>query len=241
MVHIKVLLATVFALVASTASSHPFNPSRAASAINLFYKNNPYKGAFLTCSIKGCSADLVAQYIAASKASAKEREDESKEDNALSRLNPLKKARGGDLAVLAKKKFSFDLSRSAVFLIYGGCYQGCANEFIYNNILPRLGTGTDMKTVAKKVAADMGFFAPVICIPMAYLVKGLLRGRGLRESYASYLDDVVNKGVLFKNWMIFIPAQCLTFSVIPQHFRVSFVAGVSFFWMIILSSILSES
>mmetsp|Transcript_6213 Transcript_6213/g.13520 ORF Transcript_6213/g.13520 Transcript_6213/m.13520 type:complete len:241 (+) Transcript_6213:131-853(+) len=221
--------------------------SMGPSAISNFYKKNPFKGAFLTCSIKGCTADLVAQYIAASKANDQHDEHFKRQldyDNALSRLNPLKKARGGDMhdtAIANKKKFKIDLRRSAMFLIYGGLYQGCANEFLYNSVLPRLGTGTDWRTVGKKVAADAFGIVPFLCIPMAYLVKGLLLGRSVRDSYSNYWSDVVNKGVLFKNWMIFIPVQCLTFSVIPEHFRVSFVACVSFFWMIILSCILSSS
>jgi len=160
----------------------------------------------------------------------------------MNKLNPLRKARGGHLAtdVPKKKGFSVDLRRSLMFLIYGGFYQGCAYEIIYNNVLPLIGTGTDVLTVAKKVAVEMGFICPMITIPMAYLVKGLLSGRPVQESYAKYWFDVVNKGVVYKNWAIFIPVQCLTFSVIPQHFRVSFVACVSFFWMIILSCILGS-
>ena len=43
--------------------------------------------------------------------------------------------------------------------------EGCAQEFIYNDILPILGKGTDVRTVAKKVGVDMGFISPLICIP----------------------------------------------------------------------------
>ena len=68
--------------------------------------------------------------------------------------------------------------------------EGCAQEFIYNDILPILGTGTDMKTVAKKVGVDMGFISPFICIPMAYLVKGLLLGNTFFDSMGDYWDDV---------------------------------------------------
>lgn len=185
----------------------------------------------------------MAQYIASKKEQERDEDSKRDRDNMLSKLNPLRKARGGELEsdeVGKKKGFSLDLRRSLAFLLYGGFYQGCANEYIYNTIFPRLGTGTDMKTVAKKVAADMGFFSPMICIPMAYVVKGILNGCSIRESYANYWSDVKHKGVIYKNWMIFIPAQCLTFSIIPQHFRVAFVAGVSFFWMIILSCILGS-
>ena len=118
--HLKALLS---ALLIATVSSHPFTSSNTLSAINTFYKTNRYKGAFLTCSIKGCTADLVAQYIALSKerkVDEKAREMNSR-DGALSRLNPIKKARGGDL--VERKKFAFDLRRSLMFLIYGGFYR----------------------------------------------------------------------------------------------------------------------
>ena len=129
----------------ATVSSHP-----ALSAINHFYKNNRFKGAFLTCSIKRCTADLVAQYIAAAKKERQLRDEESKVsaiDNAISNLNPIKKARGGHLTE-RQGNLSLDLHRSAMFLLYGGFYQGCAQ------VLPHLGTGTDMLTVAKKVGVD---------------------------------------------------------------------------------------
>lgn len=158
----------ITAILVAAVSSHPFHVSRAASAVSAFYKTNRYKAAFLTCSIKASSADLLAQYIAASK-EQQQLEEETKRDNALSKLNPLKRARGGHLAELCevekKKKFSVDLRRSAAFVIYGGCYQGCVNEFIYNTILSRFGSGTDLKTVAKKVTLDQGLIAPLIAIP----------------------------------------------------------------------------
>ena len=103
MVHLKsYITANIF--IASSFSSLSKIPScdahPAISAINHFYKNNRFKGAFLTCSIKGCSADLVAQYIAGKKKERQLREEESKItaiDNALSKLNPIKKTRGGDI------------------------------------------------------------------------------------------------------------------------------------------------
>jgi hypothetical protein len=178
MVHLKSYITAIILIASSSFSStstissceaHP-----AISAINHFYKNNRFKGAFLTCSIKGCTADLVAQYIAGKKKERLQREEESKVtaiDNALSKLNPIKKTRGGDIE---GKTWKFDFRRSLMFLIYGGLYQGCAQEYIYNDILPILGTNTDVKTVAKKVVLDMGFISPLICIPSKYRVKLLV-------------------------------------------------------------------
>merc|ERR1711862_955090 len=135
------------------------------------------------------------------------------------RFNPLKR-RGGH----AKTNFSLDLSRSLIFLIYGGFYQGVCNEFIHGDILPLLGRGTDVGTVARKVIVDMGLICPFVCIPMAYLIKGFLVGNTIFVSLTNYLSDVVNKGVVFKNWCIFVPVQCLTFSVIPEP--LGFVCGL---------------
>ena len=219
------IIATIIALYVPSSNSLPFK------ALNDFYKNHRFQGAFLTCAIKGCSADLVAQSIA-NRREQKE-EDEIRDNRVLTSL--------GFIPPGSNVKHSYpDLKRSLMFLIYGGFYQGMAQEFIYNDILPKLGRGTDALTVAKKVFVDMAFIAPLICVPIAYLVKGLLLGNSIGQSLQNYKSDVVNEGVIFKNWMIFVPTQCLTFSVVPEHLRVSFVACVSFFWMILLSCILSN-
>ena len=128
MVHLKSFTAIIF--IASSFSSISTIPlcdaHPAISAINRFYKNNRFKGAFLTCSIKGCSADLVAQYIAGKKKERQLRESKvTAIDNALSKLNPIKKTRGGDI-----ESWRFDYRRCLVFLIYGGLYQGDVHKSI---------------------------------------------------------------------------------------------------------------
>ena len=225
-----------------SCQARPFFPSNIGSEIDTFYKENPFKGAFLTCSIKGCSADMIAQFLASKREHREEEEQRMQqlEDNPFYTL--VKKATwGGEILseFEGRKNFNVDWSRSLTFILYGGFYQGMVLEFIYNHVLPLFGTGTDVKTVARKVAVDMGFISPCITIPTAYVIKGFLIGNTFVQSLANYVDDVVNKGLLFKNWMIFVPVQCITFSIVPEHFRVSFVACISFFWMIILSSILS--
>ena len=187
------LLIAVVVLAAkpSPTESSPFK------ILNEFYKTNRFKGAFLTCALKGCSADLVAQTIASKR---EQREEElrllQEENSGLQRFNRI--TRSGHISV--KKKFTWDMRRSLVFLIYGGFYQGCVLEFVYNDILPLLGKGTDVRTVAKKVAADMGFISPLITIPMAYLVKGSLIGNTPVDSIKNYYADVVNEGLVLKNW-----------------------------------------
>lgn len=40
--------------------------------------------------------------------------------------------------------------------------------------------------------------------------------------------------------MLWGPVQRLTFSIVPDHLRITFIAAVSFFWLIILSTILGR-
>jgi len=54
-----------------------------------------------------------------------------------------------------------------------------------------------------------------------------------------YISDARGE-LLWKYWAIWTPAQCLTFSVVPEHLRTPFVALVSFFWLMILSVISSR-
>lgn len=56
-----------------------------------------------------------------------------------------------------------------------------------------------------------------------------------------YWHDVRRNGLWTKYFALWGPVQCLTFSVVPEHYRVSFIACVSFFWLIILSTISSKN
>ena len=56
-----------------------------------------------------------------------------------------------------------------------------------------------------------------------------------------YWDDIRNHGLLKKYFLLWGPVQCVTFSVVPERYRVTFIACVSFFWLIILSTIASKA
>lgn len=43
-----------------------------------------------------------------------------------------------------------------------------------------------------------------------------------------------------KRYSLWGPVQCLTFGVVPQHLRIAFIALVSFFWLIIFSSVTAK-
>lgn len=140
----------------------------------------------MTCSTKACAADLVAQWI-----------DRTAEKKRIANGN-----RGDESKQRTQeKKLSIDYRRAAVFLLYGGLYQGMAQEYIYNDIYANLfGSGMDILTASKKVCAEMFVLTPLLCIPAAYLIKGLLGGNTIRGAFRKYREDVVHKKILFINW-----------------------------------------
>lgn len=134
----------------------------------------------------------------------------------------------------------FGSNRNAAFILYGGAYQGVAQYFIFNRIFPALwGEGTDFATVATKVLVDQLLLTPFLCLPAAYLVKAAVFGQPLSVGLSRYVT-AAKKDLLWKYWAIWTPAQCLTFSVVPPHWRIAFIASVSFVWLILLSNIASR-
>lgn len=147
------------------------------SAIDSFYQNFPLASAFFTCGVKASAADAVAQK-AAQKQAAKDRSEEE-----------------------AVSPFSFQKKRNFAFLMYGGMYQGIAQEIIFNEVFPILfGQGTDVFTVASKVLFDSLVVTPLVCLPVAYVVKSVIFQYSLKEAFNRYYTDVTQNGLLFKYW-----------------------------------------
>jgi protein Mpv17 len=141
------------------------------------------------------------------------------------------------------------------FLFYGGLYQyqGMAQNWMYTQCYPELfGSSSSWDTVAAQVGFEMLVMGPFVCLPIAYIVKATftsstsghddhdhlmpLSWETVQKSLKKYVDDCKVRNLLFKFWALWIPVNSLAFSVIPSHFRVAFVACVSFFWVMILSS-----
>lgn len=136
----------------------------------------------------------------------------------------------------------FDWRRNLGYLLYGSIYQGIAQEFIYNTLYPVFfGTGSDVVTVVKKVCFDLFFQTTLVTLPTAYYIKNIVLGTTLGQSTRQYLQDVQHANLLTKYFLLWGPVQAITFSIVPEHFRITFIAMVSFFWVIILSSISSRT
>lgn len=195
----------------------------ALSAVNAAFEYNPYAAGALVAGFKAGSADILAQKRQIRKFT--KIEDGPKDES---------------VEASETNSMELDIRRTLAFLLYGAIYQGFVQEFTYNHLYPMMfGTETTTITVLKKVFCDMCIQTPLFTLPIAYYSKALLAKNTFKEAMERYVDDVKNKGLLFKFWGLWTPVQCLTFSVIPEHFRVSFIALVSFFWVIILSSLSS--
>ena len=142
------------------------------SAIDSFYQTMPLTSAFLTCGVKASAADAVAQKSQAAKDRANDKD-----------VNP------------------FEKKRNFAFLMYGGLYQGIAQEIIFNEGFPILfGQGTDVLTVASKVLFDSLVVTPLVCLPVAYIVKSVIFQYSLKEAFDRYKTDITKNGLLFKYW-----------------------------------------
>jgi hypothetical protein len=84
----------------TTTSLKAFDIAGTTSAIDAFYHTQPYAAAFMTCSFKASAADLVVQ---------RQNDDDVSEE---------------------KKPLDFDFQRNVGFLLYGGIYQGCVQEYL---------------------------------------------------------------------------------------------------------------
>eukprot|EP00985_Skeletonema_marinoi_P034361 scaffold43737_cov204-Skeletonema_marinoi.AAC.16 len=195
-------------------------------AIDEFYKTMPLTSAFFTCGIKASAADIIAQQRGVIQLD-EEAYNNDETQSTFTLTNPID---------------DIETKRNIAFLLYGGLYQGISQQIIFNNIFPRMfGQGTDVLTVMSKVSFDMLVVSPLICLPVAYVVKSFVFQHSLNEAMLNYKDDVMNNSLLFRYWCIWGPVQCITFGVVPQHLRIVFIAVVSFFWLVIFSTISNDS
>lgn len=120
-------------------------------------------------------------------------------------------------------------------------YQGITQEYIFNHLYPIwFGFGTDMKTVLTKVAFTLIVTTTTLTLPSLYVSKAIINQYSLKQAAQNYVSDLKD-GLLTKFWLLWGPMLTITFSVIPEHFRVTFIAVISFFWLIVLSRISGDS
>ena len=235
-----------------------------ASVIDTFFQTQPELAAFTVCSFKASAADILAQKKEESSSIAADEHGALPENLSIATTSPLsqnsallsstlpinddadqQKAEIEDAGKSATAIQGIDFQRNLGFLMYGGLYTGVAQHYLYNYVYPMLlGVDESPTLVLEKVLVDNLIAAPFLCLPVAYAFKaaftaesGNLSFETMKDGLKKYIQDVTDQGLLFKYWSIWLPVQFLTFGVIPEQYRVPFVAMVSFFWMAILSTL----
>tara|TARA_B100000524_G_scaffold315657_1_gene193914 strand:- start:5648 stop:6442 length:795 start_codon:yes stop_codon:yes gene_type:complete len=188
--------------------------------VDKWFTTQPYESAFAVTAFKATCSDLLAQT----------RERMAAVDAAVA-PNPT----SDDPESGSSPRIIWP--RTLAFLLYGGLYQGCAQYFLFNECFPAwFGVSDDLATVATKVLFDQFVVTPLLCLPVVYLLKAAVFMYPLSEGLRRYAVDA-QKDLLIKYWALWTPVQCLTFGVVPPQWRIPFIAFVSFFWLIVLSSI----
>lgn len=178
--------------------------------VDQFFRKAPYLAAFVTCSIKASLADAIAQKY----------EDRDNSNDKMEVAN-------NDEDPLTKIK------RNLAFFIYGGFYQGMFQEFLINTLYPKLfGSSWFYKSIF-----DSFVSGPLLSLPLAYVIKGVILKSSIRDSLQKCWHEVRHNKLLLKYWAVWIPVQFITFGIIPEHLRILFIAVVAFFWLIFLSNV----
>jgi len=189
-----------------------------------WFQSAPYTSAFCVTALKASLSDVLAQSNEL-RGSVVPKQPHSEESTEKMEHKILKE---------------IVWQRTLAFLLYGGLYQGCAQYWIFNECFPAwFGDGHDFLTVASEVFMDQFILTPFLCLPIAYLFKAVVFRYSLFEGMQRYAADA-QRDLLIKYWLLWGPVQCLTFGVVPQQWRIPFIAVVSFFWLMMLSTISSR-
>lgn len=135
---------------------------------------------------------------------------------------------------------TIDWRRNFVFSSFGLCYLGAFQYVQYTLWLPRLFPGTGAWVVSQRVFFDQVINTGMWYYPLFYMVQSCVMqnqldvptaAEGIERYKRNVTSDMVNC------WKLWVPMQCINFSVVPVHMRVTFAAGVSFVWSCILSAL----
>lgn len=241
----------------SPCATHPSSARKAFSSMALrymsleqvsdFYQNFPLQSAVLTCGVKASVADTIAQV-----------KPQIEENN--NSKNALTTPHHEEAQTLHHEKFvisenktkktnriDWEARRNLAYVLYGGIFVGIMSHVEYSCVFPFLfGTEKTAVITTEKVFFDNLIAAPIMWLPPAYFIKAWVYGNDddnkgiLAEGLEKYLVDVKENNLLWKYWAIWFPAQSVSFSVVPDHLRVAFMASISFFWFILFSTVSSQ-
>ena len=208
--------------------------------VSNFYADFPLQAAVLTCGVKASVADGIAQ----ARPAIKQQQQQKLNDDINDQENPT----FIDFSTLSTNYSTsswiddLEFRRNVAYIIYGGIFIGALCHYEYDVLFPILfGTNHNLVTSIKEVLFDNFVTAPIVWLPPAYFVKAIMYNYSLTEGLNRYSNDITKNGLLKKYWTVWLPAQSVSFTVVPDHLRVVFMACVSFFWFILFSTVSSNA
>ena len=213
-----------------------------------FYQNFPLQSAVLTCGVKASVADTIAQV----KPQIEENNSKNSPTTSQDELQTLPQMESSNTEPMTKKtnRIDWEARRNLAYVLYGGIFVGVMSHVEYSCVFPFLfGNEKTTAITIEKVFFDNLIAAPIMWLPPAYFIKAWVYGSDdddsgkkgiLAEGLEKYLVDVKENNLLWKYWAIWFPAQSVSFSFVPDHLRVAFMASISFFWFILFSTVSSQ-
>jgi hypothetical protein len=134
-----------------------------------------------------------------------------------------------------------DVRRLSTFLLFGCFYQGCFQYFVFARWLETLFPGPGPWRSLQKVSATLLFFDPILFFPSFYTIQEALA----RPPHAALQYDTVRVALgnyrenCFGDWqtnlICWVPGHSVTFGLCSTHWRMPWVATLSFGYLCVLS------
>lgn len=133
-----------------------------------------------------------------------------------------------------------DMYRALAMALFSGTFCGCGYHFIFNRAYATIfGASTTWAVAVAKTVGDALIVFPFMYMPTFYFFDELLRSGTLRRIPERFKKEM--QGCMETYMYIWPVANMLMFKVVPAELKVSYIASVSFGWLLILSYIAQQS
>jgi hypothetical protein len=141
--------------------------------------------------------------------------------------------------VIGRRQDPPDLRRTLAMALFSGTFCGCVYHSIFNVLFMRVwGTSSSLLTIASKAAADGIVVFPFMYMPTYIFFDEFLCYGSVSRIFTRWCDEI---GASMRKYVYIWPATMVcVFTVVPIELRISFISGVSFMWLILLSVISHE-
>jgi len=182
---------------------------------------HPIRTKCVTSGLLAASGDLLCQYIQHHRRKRGEEE-----------ISPHPQTESNYELSSEKQIFYPDFLRMSRFGILGCVLVAPIVHFWYGTLMLRIPGQNSAFAVFQRTVLDQFMFAPLF-VPLFMINLMMLEG----QPAAQVPDILIEKvpSLLMVNWLLWIPAQVINFSVIPRKYQVLFRNFVGFIWNAILS------